>query len=44
VVWGLGQLVTGALSDRTGRKPLIAGLAIAHAAHGGSEDLIVSVR
>jgi MFS family permease len=23
-VWGLGQLVTGALSDRTGRKPLIA--------------------
>jgi MFS family permease len=24
-VWGLGQLVTGALSDRTGRKPLIAG-------------------
>ena len=22
-VWGLGQLVTGALSDRTGRKPLI---------------------
>jgi len=24
-VWGLGQLVTGALSDRIGRKPLIAG-------------------
>jgi MFS family permease len=24
-VWGLGQLVTGALSDRTGRKPLIVG-------------------
>ena len=23
-VWGLGQLATGALSDRTGRKPLIA--------------------
>lgn len=23
-VWGLGQLITGALSDRTGRKPLIA--------------------
>ena len=23
--WGVGQLVTGALSDRTGRKPLIAG-------------------
>jgi MFS family permease len=22
-VWGIGQLVTGALSDRTGRKPLI---------------------
>ena len=24
-VWGLGQLTTGALSDRIGRKPLIAG-------------------
>jgi MFS family permease len=24
-VWGLGQLATGALSDRVGRKPLIAG-------------------
>ncbi|MET4097134.1 Na+/melibiose symporter-like transporter [Arthrobacter sp. UYCu712] len=24
-VWGAGQLVTGALSDRIGRKPLIAG-------------------
>lgn len=24
-VWGLGQLVTGGLSDRVGRKPLIAG-------------------
>ena len=24
-VWGLGQLVTGGLSDRTGRKPLIVG-------------------
>ncbi|GEL20248.1 MFS transporter [Pseudonocardia asaccharolytica] len=24
-VWGLGQLVTGALSDRTGRKPWITG-------------------
>jgi MFS family permease len=24
-VWGLGQLATGALSDRTGRKPLIVG-------------------
>ena len=24
-VWGLGQLVTGAMSDRYGRKPLIAG-------------------
>jgi MFS family permease len=24
-VWGVGQLGTGALSDRTGRKPLIAG-------------------
>jgi MFS family permease len=23
--WGIGQLVTGALSDRTGRKPLIVG-------------------
>jgi MFS family permease len=40
-VWGIGQLVTGALSDRLGRKPLIvagmwlqaaalAGVAIAH--------------
>jgi MFS family permease len=25
LVWGLGQLVTGGLSDRIGRKPLIAG-------------------
>jgi MFS family permease len=24
-VWGLGQLLTGGLSDRTGRKPLIVG-------------------
>jgi MFS family permease len=24
-VWGAGQLVTGALSDRVGRKPLIVG-------------------
>ena len=24
-VWGLGQLITGALSDHTGRKPLITG-------------------
>jgi len=24
-VWGLGQLVTGGLSDRVGRKPMIAG-------------------
>ena len=24
-VWGLGQLITGGLSDRIGRKPLIAG-------------------
>jgi len=24
-VWGLGQLITGGLSDRTGRKPLIVG-------------------
>jgi MFS family permease len=24
-VWGLGQLVTGGLSDRVGRKPLITG-------------------
>jgi MFS family permease len=24
-VWGIGQLVTGAMSDRYGRKPLIAG-------------------
>ena len=32
-VWGLGQLVTGALSDRTGRKPLItAGMLLQAAA------------
>jgi MFS family permease len=24
-IWGLGQLLTGGLSDRIGRKPLIAG-------------------
>jgi MFS family permease len=24
-VWGVGQLITGGLSDRVGRKPLIAG-------------------
>jgi MFS family permease len=24
-VWGIGQLITGGLSDRIGRKPLIAG-------------------
>ena len=41
-VWGLGQLITGALSDRTGRKPLIcAGMllqaaALALVALGGS--------
>jgi MFS family permease len=31
-VWGLGQLYTGALSDRVGRKPLIAGGMLAQAA------------
>jgi MFS family permease len=31
-VWGLGQLVTGALSDRIGRKPLIAGGMLVQAA------------
>jgi MFS family permease len=31
-VWGLGQLVTGALSDRIGRKPLIAGGMLTQAA------------
>jgi MFS family permease len=31
-VWGLGQLVTGALSDRVGRKPLIAGGMLTQAA------------
>jgi MFS family permease len=41
-VWGFGQLVTGALSDRTGRKPLIVtgqllqGVALALVALGGS--------
>ena len=31
-VWGLGQLVTGGLSDRIGRKPLIAGGMLTQAA------------
>ena len=31
-VWGLGQLYTGGLSDRTGRKPLIVGGMLAQAA------------
>jgi MFS family permease len=31
-VWGLGQLYTGALSDRVGRKPLIVGGMLAQAA------------
>jgi MFS family permease len=31
-VWGFGQLVTGALSDRVGRKPLIAGGMLTQAA------------
>jgi MFS family permease len=41
-VWGLGQLVTGPLSDRLGRKPLITGgmllqaVALAGTALGGS--------
>jgi MFS family permease len=41
-VWGLGQLVTGPLSDRLGRKPMITGgmllqaLALAGAAVAGS--------
>jgi MFS family permease len=32
LVWGLGQLVTGALSDRVGRKPFIAGGMLVQAA------------
>ena len=32
VVWGLGQLVTGWLSDHTGRKPLIVGGMLVQAA------------
>jgi MFS family permease len=32
LVWGAGQLVTGWLSDRTGRKPLIAGGMLVQAA------------
>ncbi len=32
MVWGLGQLVTGGLSDRIGRKPLIAGGMLVQAA------------
>jgi MFS family permease len=31
-VWGLGQLITGGLSDRMGRKPLIAGGMLTQAA------------
>jgi len=31
-VWGVGQLVTGGLSDRSGRKPLIAGGMLTQAA------------
>jgi MFS family permease len=31
-IWGLGQLVTGGLSDRIGRKPLIAGGMLTQAA------------
>jgi MFS family permease len=31
-VWGLGQLVTGGLSDRIGRKPLIVGGMLVQAA------------
>ena len=31
-MWGLGQLVTGGLSDRIGRKPLIAGGMLVQAA------------
>lgn len=31
-VWGAGQLITGALSDRTGRKPLIVGGMLTQAA------------
>ncbi len=35
-VWGVGQLVTGALSDRVGRKPLIvAGMLLQAAALAG---------
>ena len=35
-VWGLGQLVTGGLSDRIGRKPLIAGGMLIQAAAIGA--------
>jgi MFS family permease len=44
-VWGLGQLLTGAMSDRYGRKPLIAGgmllqaAALALVALGGSFEV-----
>jgi MFS family permease len=42
-IWGLGQLFTGALSDRTGRKPLIVGgmwvQALGIAAVAGSRDV-----
>ena len=44
-VWGLGQLVTGALSDRHGRKPYIVGGMIIQAAGlgllGFANDFVV---
>jgi MFS family permease len=50
VVWGAGQLVTGWLSDHTGRKPLIAAgmvlqagaLALLALAHGSFEPSLVA--
>jgi MFS family permease len=50
VVWGAGQLVTGWLSDRTGRKPLIssgmlaqaAALAILVAGHGAFRPSLIA--
>jgi len=35
-VWGVGQLATGALSDRTGRKPLVVGGMLVQAAAIGA--------
>jgi MFS family permease len=39
-VWGIGQLVTGGLSDRIGRKPLIAGGMLLQALLGAGTAMV----